>query len=144
MVAAKNAAEVIDKGDDSWDQESTGGALFKFDTVGQKVTGLVVNRKEGKTKLGEGIFWSVLTKNGEVTFIPTKALGEDLDKFKRQYGIGKFLVEIEFTEEKKGNYPSPFKIFRVRAGLATEARLAAHGIQTYDQETTSDDEGAPM
>ena len=128
--------------DDSWDQESS-STLFKFETVGQKLTGLVTNYKSNKTRLGEGHFWTVLTAKGEETFIPTKALHEDLAKFQRQYGLGKFLVDVEFVEEKKGNYPNPFKVFKVRAGLATESRLAAHGIKTYDSENTINEDDLP-
>lgn len=131
--------------EDLFDTESTGGELFKFETVGQKVTGLIVNRKSGKTRLGEGVFWTILTQKGEVTFIPTKALGEDLDKFNRQYGgLGKVVVDIEFVEEKKGAYASPFKVFKVRAGGATEARLSALGIATFDTESKNSEEEIPL
>jgi len=129
---------------DDWDTESTGGSLFKFEKVGDKLTGLIVNKKSGKTNIGPADFYTLQTTKGEHTFIPTKALGDDLTKFLRQYGgIGKVLVAIELTELKKGNFASPFKVFKVRAGIATEARLAAHGIQTFDSDTISADE-APM
>lgn len=133
-----------EKFDDLWDQESTGGELFKFEEKGTKLSGLVTARKDGKTKTGPATFYSVLTAKGEETFIPTKALGEDLAKFVRQYGLGKFIVEIELTDLKPGNFASPFKVFRVRAGSATESRLSALGIATFDQDTTTADEEAPM
>jgi hypothetical protein len=125
---------------DDFDQESTGGELFKFDTVGQKLTGLLVEKKPGKTKLGEAMFYTIQTKDSEHTFVPTKALGDDLSKYLRMYGgVGKVIVSIEFIEEKKGNYASPFKVFKVRAGSATEARLSAMGISTFDSESTNEE-----
>lgn len=143
MTAAKK--DVVAE-EELWDGESTGGALYKFDTVGQIVKGLVIGKKSGKTKMGEADFYTVQTAKEEVTFIPTKALGEDLAKYLRQYGgVGKTVVEIEFVEEKPSNYASKFKVFRVRAGAATEARLAVLGIQTFDAESSAgEDEGAPM
>jgi len=128
-----------------WDGESTGGELFKFDTVGQSLKGLITVRKQGKTKLGDAVFVTVQEKDGEKTFVPTKACLEDIDKMLRQYGgVNKTIVEIEFMEEKKGNYPSPFKVFRVRAGTATESRLAALGIATFDSESTNEEDEAPL
>lgn len=127
---------------DDWEQESSGGELFKFEEVGTELTGLLIGKKRGKTQLGDADFYSILTKNGEVTFVPTKALGEDLAKYVRMYGIGKVILNITLTDLKKGAYASPFKVFRVRAALATEARLAAHGIPTFDQESTPADDGA--
>lgn len=129
---------------DDFDNESTGGELFKFDTVGTKLSGLIIAKKEGKTKTGPATFYTVQTSSAEHTFIPTKALGEDLAKFMRMYGgVGKVIVKIEFTAEKPGNFASPFKIFSVKAGAATEARLAALGISTFDSESTNEEDGSP-
>lgn len=120
-----------------WDQESSGGTLFKFETIGDSITGLLTVKKTGKTKLGDADFYTVLTKDGERTFVPTKALGDDLGKYVRMYGIGKVILNITLMDLKKGNFASPFKVFRVRAALATESRLAQHGIPTFDSESTS-------
>ena len=129
----------FDKGE--WDQESSGGELFKFETVGTELTGLLTAKKTGKTQLGEADFYTVLTKDGEKTFVPTKALGEDLAKYVRMYGIGKVILNIKLTDLKKGAYASPFKVFRVRAGAATESRLAQHGIPMFDQESSPEEAG---
>lgn len=129
---------------DDFDTESSGGELFKFEVVGDKLTGLIINKKHGKTKIGDADFYTIQTKDGEDTFVPTKALGEDLAKFLRMYGgVGKVVVSIELTELKQGSYASPFKVFKVRAGAATEARLATMGIQTFDEESAPEDE-TPM
>lgn len=127
---------------DLWESESTGGELFKFEKVGDAVTGLIINKKSGKTKLGDADFYTIQQSNGEVTFVPTKSLGEDLTKFIRQYGgLGKVIVSIELTELKKGNYASPFKVFKVRAAAATEARLTALGINLFDAESETGKDG---
>lgn len=131
MTTAKTEEEF-----DDFDQESNGGELFKFENIGDKLSGLIVNKKTGKTSIGNADFYTIQNKDGEKTFVPTKALGEDLTKFLRQYGgIGKVIVGIELTELKKGAYASPFKVFKVRAGVATEARIAALGIQSFDEES---------
>lgn len=120
-----------------WDQESSGGELFKFETIGTKITGLLTAKKVGKTKLGDADFYTLLTKDGDRTFVPTKALGEDLAKYTRMYGVGKVILQIELTDLKKGSFASPFKVFSVKAALATETRLATHGIPSFDNESVS-------
>lgn len=127
---------------DEWDQESSGGELFKFEAIGDTLTGLLMNTKTGKTNLGMATFYTLLSKDGEHTFVPTKALNEDLAKYVRMYGIGKVILNITLTELRKGAYASPFKVFKVRAALATEARLATHGIPTFDQESSPAEDGA--
>ena len=125
---------------DDWDTESTGGTLFKFEKVGDSVKGLVINKKTGKTAMGEATFYTVQTATTEHTFIPTKALKDDLDKFLRMYGgVNKTIVEITLTDLKKGNFASPFKVFRVRAGVATEQRLASLGITVFDDASSSEE-----
>lgn len=136
----KTEAEVVQEED--WDTESTGGELYKFENIGDKVTGLLIARKNGKTKLGDADFYTILTKDGEKTFVPTKALGEDLSKFVRMYGIGKVILDVELTALKPGNFASPFKVFKVRAALSTESRLASHGIKMYDAESESEEVNA--
>ncbi len=126
--------------DGDWDQESSGGELFKFETVGTSLTGLLTGKKSGKTQLGMADFYTLLTKDGEHTFVPTKALGEDLVKYVRMYGVGKVILNITLTDLKKGAYASPFKVFRVRAASVTEARLAQYGIPTFDSESTSEEQ----
>jgi hypothetical protein len=137
-VANAELGDQFDK--EMYDQESSGGDLFKFEKVGDKLNGLIVSNKVGKTKLGDATFYTIQTAEGEKTFVPTKALKEDLDKFVRMFGLGKFIAEIVLESLKPGNYASPFKVFRVRAGIATEARLARLGINTYDQESSSEGE----
>lgn len=125
-----------------FDTESTGGELYSFTTIGQKLSGLLIDKKEGKTKMGDAMFYTIQTSDSEHTFIPTKALRSDLDKFIRSYGgVGKVIVSIEFVEERPSNYASKFKVFKVRAGAATEARLSALGISTYDSESTNEEDG---
>lgn len=132
------------EGDDLFDAESSGGSLYKWEKVGQQVKGLIIERRQGKTAQGPAIFYTINTGKEEVTMIPTKALQQDLDKYYNQFGGAlKTIVQIDFVDEKKGAYASPFKVFKVRAGAATEARLSALGISTFDEESTSEEE-APM
>lgn len=131
--------------DDMFDAESSGGSLYKWEKVGQSVKGLVIERREGKTAQGPAIFYTINTGKEEVTMIPTKALQQDLDKYYRQFGgAAKVIVQIDFVDEKKGAYASPFKVFKVRAGASNEQRLAALGISTFDEESTSTEESVPM
>lgn len=131
-----------DINDLGWESESTGGELFKFDKVGDNVTGLLISKKNGKTKLGDADFYTIQQSNSEVTFIPTESLGEELTKYLRKHGgLGKVIVSIELAELKKGNYPSPFKVFKVRAAAATEARLTALGINMFDSESETGKDG---
>lgn len=144
---AKKEAAPVAAAEDSldWETESS-SELYKFETVGQKLTGLLVHKKTGKTQMGDANFYTILTAKGEETFIPTKSLGEDLEKFLRTYGgVGKVIVEVELVDLKKSTFPNPFKVFKARAAAATEARLSALGLMTYDTETTSsEEEEAPL
>lgn len=126
--------------DMDWDAESTGGELFKFEKINDNLKGLIINKKNGKTAMGTADFYTIQGAKGETTFIPTKALKEDLDKFLRLYGgVGKTIVDITLTDLKKGNFASPFKVFKVRAAVATEQRLAALGITMWDGTTSSEE-----
>lgn len=121
--------------EDLFDSESTGGSLFKLDTIGQNIKGLIISKKIGKTKMGEAEFVTIQTAKEEITFIPTKALSDEIGKVLRQFGgVGKVIVDITYVEDKPGNFASPFKVFRTRAGIATESRLSALGITTFDSE----------
>ena len=128
--------------EDLFDSESTGGSLFKLENIGDKIEGLMVGRKEGKTKTGPATFYTIQSGNEEKTFIPTKALQDEIDKYLRLYGgLNKTIFSIELMELKPGNFASPFKVFKTRAGIATEARLAALGINSFDSDVvTSEDE----
>lgn len=137
--AKENGPAKVTEEDNFFDAESSGGELYKFDAPGQTLKGLIVEKRDGKTNLGDATFYTINTGKEEVTFVPTKALKQDLDKYYRQFGgAHKTLVEIEFVEEKKGSFPNPFKVFKVRAGTATEARLAGLGISIFDEESSSE------
>ena len=129
--------EMGEEGD--WDQESSGGELFKFETVGTSLTGLLVAKKRSKTQLGDANFYTLLCKGGEHTFVPTKALEQDIEKYIRQYGVGNVILDITLMDLKKGAYASPFKVFRTRAAKVTEARLAQYGIPSFDNESTTEE-----
>ena len=120
-----------------WEQESTGGELYKWEEVGQKVTGVLVNKRVVKTKLGEMFLYDINTKDGELAVPATKSLRETMKKYPAN---GSMIVEIEFTEEKEGNYPNPFKVFTVRSAKVSEERLTALGIDMLAGGEEEDDE----
>lgn len=125
---------------DDWDTESSGGELFKWTTVGQKVTGLYTNRRIVNTKLGAMTVLDLTTKDGDVVVPTTKSL---LDQVKKYPANGSLVVQVEFKEEKKGNFPNPFKVFVVRTASATEDRLKGLGIKMWNEESTNDDPNTP-
>ncbi len=108
-----------------WEQESSGGDLYKWEKIGQKVTGVLVGKRVVKTKLGDMFLYDINTKDGEVAVPATKSLRETM---KRYPADGSTIVEIEFAEERKGNFPNPFKVFTVRSAKVTEERLKTLGI----------------
>jgi len=120
-----------------WEQESTGGELFKWEKPGQKVTGVLAGKRVVKTKLGDMFLYDVKTKDGEVAVPATKSLRETMRRYPAD---GSMIVEIEFTEEKKGNYPNPFKVFTVRNARVSEERLKALGIDIMSPSSSDGDE----
>jgi len=122
---------------DDWETESSGGELFKWTAPGQKVTGLLTNRRLINTKLGAMTVLDVTTKDGDIAVPTTKSL---LEQVKKLPANGTLVVQVEYKEDKKGNFPNPFKVFVVRTAAATEARLKGLGIKMWDGESTNDDE----
>lgn len=123
-------------------QESSGGVLYKWDTVGSVVKGLYLEKREHvKTKLGEMTVFQVLTKDGEIAVPGTKDLNE---KMKRIPADGSIIVMIKFDDEVKGNFPNPFKKFSVKYAAKTEAALSALGIVVFGEEVASEDDGPAM
>lgn len=127
---------------DSWDGGSS-DALFKFDKVGDSVTGLLLAKKFQKGNFGEYMIVNLLTKEGEIAVMCSKGLSEELKKPQYQDG-GKIIVQISLTELKDTGKGNPFKAFSTRFAIATEQRLAAHGIKTFDGEGSATDEEIPM
>lgn len=140
MTDAKkgSAAEVATDGMD-WEQESSGGDLYKWEKVGQKVAGLLTARREVQTQTGAMTVYDILTKDGDLPVPGTKGLN---DLMKRYPADSSVLVEIEFTEEKKSRFKNPFKVFKVRAAQSNEQRLKALGITVFgaSAETTTEHE----
>jgi len=120
-----------------WEHEASGGDLYKWETVGQKVTGVLASKRVVKTKLGEMFLYDIITKDGETAVPATKSLRETMKRFPAN---GSIIVEIEFVEEKKGNFPNPFKVFTVRSATVSEARLKSLGIDMMAAEDTAADE----
>lgn len=132
------AKDKVEDGSIDWEQESSGGELYKWEKPGQKITGVLSGRRVVNTRLGAMTVYDMLTAKGEVAVPGTKSLNEQM---KRYPANGSFIVEIEFTKEVKGNYPNPFKQFTVRVASSTEARLKALGIKVFNDEapaTTED------
>lgn len=127
--------------DDLFDGESTGGVLFKWDEAGKSITGLYIGKREGvKTQLGLMTVYDLLTKEGEVAVPGTKGLN---DQMKRIPANGSMIIGITYVEDKKGNFPNPFKVFSVKYGMKTEKRLEMLGINDslFDAEAPGTEDG---
>lgn len=125
---------------DGWDGGSS-DALYKFDTVGQSITGLILTKKMQQGINGDYMILNLLTKDGEVAVMCPSGLTTEMKKPQYQEG-GKVIVQITHTDVKDTGKGNPFKMFSTKFGLATEARLAANGIKTFDGEATTDEEEA--
>lgn len=128
--------------EESWDGGSS-DALFKFANVGDTVTGLLLTKKMQKGTFGEYMIANLLTKDGEVAVMCSGGLTSELKKPQYQEG-GKVILQITLTELKDTGKGNPFKAFSTKFAVATESRLAAHGIKTFDGESESSDEEAPL
>lgn len=123
-----------------WDHESTDG-LYKFESVGQKVTGLLRQKKMVAGDYGQYMIIDVQTPETELHIACTKSLTDELKKM--QYQSNTTVIEIELMELKPTGKKEPFKRFKVRSARATEARLASMGIHNFDsEETTANEEVA--
>lgn len=123
---------------DDFDAESSGGVLYKWETPGQSVKGVLLAKRNVKTKLGDMTVYDVLTKDGEIAVPGTKGLN---DQMKRIPADGSVIVGIHFVEAVKGNFPNPFKKFSVKYGTKTDARLSALGIVMFDTEVAEEQVG---
>jgi len=132
MAPANKAAA-----EDNWDGGSS-DQLFKFEKAGDTVVGLLLTKKMNKGNYGEYMVANVLTKDGEVAVMCSAGLASELQKPQYQEG-GKVIVQMTLTELKDTGKGNPFKAFSTKFALATEARLAAHGIKTFDSETTTEE-----
>lgn len=135
MAKEEKAAAPVE--DMDWEGESTDG-LYKFDTVGQKVTGLLRQKKMVNGDYKPYMICDIQTADTELHVPCTSSLTDELKKI--QYQPNTTIVEIELVELKPTGKKEPFKRFKVRSARATETRLAQLGIQNFDsEETTGDD-----
>jgi hypothetical protein len=117
--------------DIDWDQESSGGDLYKWEKPGQKVTGVYMNKRSVNTKLGAMIVYDLLTATGQIAVPGTKSLKDQMAQYPAN---GSLIVQMEFTEEVKGNFPNPFKKFTVRVKQVSEEVLEKLGIKMFAEE----------
>lgn len=111
--ATQEARRTMSTTESNW--ESVGGnsaPFFKFDTVGKKLAGKVIGKREIESemsKTGKQDVVDIATKEGEYTV----ALLSDLKKKFARIEVGD-LVTIEYTGTKKTKGgPSPMKLFNV-------------------------------
>ena len=123
---------------DSWDGGSS-DSLFKFAAEGDSITGLLLTKKTNKGNFGEYMVANLLTKDGEVAVMCPGGLSNELKKPQYQDG-GRVIVMITLDALKDTGKGNPFKAFSVKFAVVTEARLAAHGIKTFDGAATTEDE----
>ncbi len=119
-------------------EEVTSGGIIKFETLGQKVVGILIEHKSGvKTSQGEADMYTIKTKDGEVSFFASTILHQKLEKV----AIGNVVV-VEYTDDKKTNSGRKLKNFSVKSAPATEANLKVLGLEVLSEvgdEITPDD-----
>ena len=120
-----------------WETESS-DSLYKFENQGEKLVGLLIDKKMVKGDYNPYMVATILTKTGEVPFACTGSLTDELKK--PQYVINATIIEVELTELKDTGKKQPFKKFKVRSARSTDARLAALGIQQFDMTAETSDE----
>ena len=114
------------------------GELLKWDTIGTKVVGILKSYTPRRTAMGEGHIYEVKTKEGTVPFFSTMLLHKKL----RDVPIGN-IVSITYTKKTKTGGGTDLKHFEVAQGKATPERIAALGIEMFD-ETASTMEDADI
>lgn len=112
-------------------EEIQSGSLIKWDEVGKSVKGLVMGKREVRMASGIVTIFDILTKDGQIA-VPAPLLLKE--KMKDIPTNGSKIVQIIFTETKKGNQPQPMKVFSVKAVDKTDAVLSALGIVIFGEE----------
>lgn len=110
------------------------GELFKWETPGAKVVGVLQNYRAQKTAMGEGHVYEVRTKDAVVPFFAPTLLHKKLSGI----AIGN-IVNIEYTKKTKTGAGTDLKHFEVGVAKPTEANLKAIGVTLF--ENVSDDDG---
>lgn len=114
-----------------------GGELFKFDTVGKSLEGVLINYKFQKdTGKGPGNVYEVKVKNGVQAFFAPFMLHKKLKDL-----MMPSIVSIEMTEVSKTKTGNDLKLFEVKTAPATEANCKALGIELVKKETVDEDGG---
>lgn len=104
------------------------GELFKFEKVGDSISGVLESYKSQNTANGVGHVYEVRTKEGVVAFFASTLLHKKLQNIQ----IGN-IVMIEFTEVTKTNAKNDLKHFDVGHAPASEANLKQLGIEIFNK-----------
>lgn len=110
------------------------GELFKWETVGSKVVGVLKSYTSRKTQMGDGNIYEVRTKDGIVPFFAPMLLHKKL----KEIPTGN-IVSIEYTKKSKTGGGTDLKHFEVAHGKPTPERLKAIGIEMTDESVGGDD-----
>jgi hypothetical protein len=112
-----------------------GGELFKWDKVGNKIEGVLVNY-ESRPDTGKGLghIYEVKTKNGTISFFAPSILHKKL----RDVAIPS-VVNIHYIKEDKTKVGNTLKMFEVGYAPATEANAKLVGVELMKK--VADDNG---
>jgi len=112
------------------------GELLKWETIGTKVVGVLKSYTPRRTAMGDGHIYEVKTKEGTVPFFATMLLHKKL----RDVPIGN-IVSITYVKKTKTGGGTDLKHFEVSQGKATPERLAAIGVELFDDTASTIEEG---
>lgn len=113
------------------------GELLKWETIGTEVVGILKSYTPRKTAMGDGNIYEVKTKEGVVPFFATMLLHKKL----RDVPIGN-VVKIKYIKKTKTGGGTDLKHFEVSQGKATPERLAAMGIEMFDNTASTIEDNA--
>lgn len=104
------------------------GELFKWETPGTKVVGVLKSYTPRRTAMGDGHIYEVRTKDGIVPFFAPSLLHKKL----QDITIGN-IVSIEYEKKTKTGGGTDLKHFIVAQGKPTPERLKSLGIEMVDE-----------
>lgn len=111
------------------------GELFKWETVGSKVVGVLKSYTNRRTQMGDGHIYEIRTKDGVIPFFAPMLLHKKM----QDVPTGN-IVSIEYTKKTKTQGGTDLKHFDVAHGKPTPERLKAIGLEMLDEKVGEDDD----
>lgn len=113
---------------EEWESMESGG-FITFDEPGDGFTGVVTGYQAKSTPKGMANEYVVFTEEGRRSFFSPKDLHDKLSGCIIKYGMGEFVVKVEFIEKVKTSSGNDFKKFEVKHRKKTDAVLKEFGIE---------------